>query len=637
MAANLYLLSAAVNFTAALMSWFRYPVLEEVRKFSVILLLTALWLLVSFFELVISTPSTQIILLSIDNAIGILINILLFLMILSYYHGGEKLKDWQKKSIGILLAVILLLNWADAYHLLTGAEVMPGPLDSHIIYFEHSPLFQPGNILNGGLIMLSIIILCYKIKVSDGAARRLAGPFLLALASIFFSFLFQTFVPNQEIGNIVTPIGYALSGLCLSWMMIARTNMVIVQQTNALQTKVNALTREIETRKSLETQLREVRDDLSNRLTAQSINMAGVYDLILLTSEAHTPKEILESTLIKIQDILGCSALFYYNQDNRNHLILESAIGLSQPIPAPFCDIPSEWITEKKHIGAVVNIAADTHIPSVFSEHGYTSAQFKSVMVRERIFGFFIALWSDEKLFSVEDIVLFNGISNGLGFIFENSLLRSMAEDSAKHFERQRLARDLHDSVTQSLHSLTLSAETAVAQAETNPLHLKITLNHIVVSARQALKEMRLLLYELRLSKLSETNLVEVIRTRLEAVERRAGIEARFVVSKGFYISKPLESELYPLVIETLNNALKHAHAKQVDIHFTKEEDQAIISIADNGIGFILADVIEGGMGLKNIQDRCTSLGATLIIDTQPGQGTKIVVNIPTTEKQGNI
>lgn len=201
--------------------------------------------------------------------------------------------------------------------------------------------------------------------------------------------------------------------------------------------------------------------------------------------------------------------------------------------------------------------------------------------------------------------------------------------------ERNRLARDLHDSVTQSIYSLTLLAEAGqrmirskeFPQAESN----QILLGEI---SQQALQEMRLFVYELRPQVLRTEGLVGALENRLEAVERRAGINARIQVDEGIEIPTEFEDELFLISMESLNNSLKHAKASEVVLHFKSEEDSLILIVEDNGQGFNpeLARS-QGGMGLTSMYERVENIEGSLSIQSEHSVGTKIIVRVPIRDK----
>jgi signal transduction histidine kinase len=204
------------------------------------------------------------------------------------------------------------------------------------------------------------------------------------------------------------------------------------------------------------------------------------------------------------------------------------------------------------------------------------------------------------------------------------------AEELAVLQERNRLARELHDSVTQSLYSLTLLAEAGQRMIKTRDLQ-QIEGNQARLGeiAQQALQEMRLLVYELRPLALKNVGLIGALNQRLEAVERRSGVEARFEVDGEFTCSETLEEELYRIAQEALNNALKHARASEVKVHVRCDKSFIVLEVVDNGSGFDLHEAGDkGGMGLTSMSERAAKIGGTLTLQSSPGQGTRVRVEV---------
>jgi signal transduction histidine kinase len=150
-------------------------------------------------------------------------------------------------------------------------------------------------------------------------------------------------------------------------------------------------------------------------------------------------------------------------------------------------------------------------------------------------------------------------------------------------------------------------------------------------TAQEALQEMRLLLFELRPPMLEEEGLVAALQTRLEAVERRSGLETELRVEgeNGSQLPPRLEDGLYRIAQEALNNALKHAQARHVTVSLRQDPQKVTLEISDDGRGFDLATIHDhAGLGLRGMEERVAQLGAHLSIDSQPGQGTKIKVEV---------
>ena len=198
--------------------------------------------------------------------------------------------------------------------------------------------------------------------------------------------------------------------------------------------------------------------------------------------------------------------------------------------------------------------------------------------------------------------------------------------------ERQRLARDLHDSVTQTLFSLTLIAEATRRLAQNGQMDQVIAqTERLGELSQQSLKEMRLLLFELRLPILEREGLAKALRHRLDAVEKRAGVDANLIVAGVDRLPAVVEEGLFYMAYEALNNSLKHAAATKMTVSLRAIDGNVELQVVDNGKGFDVQSASEaGGMGLANLKDRALKLKAQLEITSFPEKGTsiKIVVHL---------
>jgi len=194
--------------------------------------------------------------------------------------------------------------------------------------------------------------------------------------------------------------------------------------------------------------------------------------------------------------------------------------------------------------------------------------------------------------------------------------------------ERQRMARDLHDSVNQSIHSLVLFSETLVSSLEKNNVsrarHISERLQE---SARQALKETRLLLYQTQaLVNDGSINLIDELNARLAAVELRAGVRAQITLEGSLQDCPEAWSEnIFRIAIEALNNSLKHAQARNVQIIIRCSPQSVEFEVLDNGRGFDTGQPGSGGYGLRNMQERADMLGGKLVVTSSPGRGTSVL------------
>ena len=232
--------------------------------------------------------------------------------------------------------------------------------------------------------------------------------------------------------------------------------------------------------------------------------------------------------------------------------------------------------------------------------------------------------------YTLEDITLFMTIADQIGGMVERARLYKRAERAAVAEERQRLARELHDSVSQLLYRLVLYAGAGRKVFKQGDLSLvEQYLERMDQTAQQALKEMRLLVYELRPSVFREEGLVGALNHRLRSVEKRTGINAHLVIEGQLSLDETYELALYRIIEEALNNTLKHAGATSVTIKMISSENQVDLTISDNGHGFKLeAAEQSGGLGLLGIRERVSNLGGSFSIQSEPELGTTLHIRL---------
>lgn len=196
--------------------------------------------------------------------------------------------------------------------------------------------------------------------------------------------------------------------------------------------------------------------------------------------------------------------------------------------------------------------------------------------------------------------------------------------------ERKRLARELHDSVTQSLYSLTLFAEWGQGLVEAGESQQAgERMARIGEVARQALKEMRLLVYELRPTALEQDGLLGALQHRLAAVEERSGVTTQLLAEPLQDVPPAVEEALYHIAQESLNNALKHAAAHSIIVRICQDGDGLMLEVIDDGIGFDpMVARGKGGMGLNSMQERAEQLGGQFEVISAPDQGTRVRVTL---------
>jgi signal transduction histidine kinase len=212
----------------------------------------------------------------------------------------------------------------------------------------------------------------------------------------------------------------------------------------------------------------------------------------------------------------------------------------------------------------------------------------------------------------------------------ENARLHHQAEQLAVVHERQRLARDLHDSVTQTMYSLSLYANATQKALQREKIEKALeNLDELQKMVREAMLDLRLLIFELHPPILQKEGLVTAIKTRMDSVEARSGIRTEFNVYNEKRLPVDIETELYRITQEALTNVVKHAKADHVSLSMHYYQDKFKLKVQDNGIGFDSSEASKsGGLGLKNIQERVQRMNGTITLESVPQTGTTMDITI---------
>jgi signal transduction histidine kinase len=232
--------------------------------------------------------------------------------------------------------------------------------------------------------------------------------------------------------------------------------------------------------------------------------------------------------------------------------------------------------------------------------------------------------------FSEEDVPVLSIFANQAAMAIEHARLQEQAEQLAVLAERQRLARELHDSVTQSLYSVTLYANAAALALAAGKVDITADyLQELQETAQEGMRDMRLLIFQLHPPVLETEGLVAALQARLAAVEGRADLQTEFRVEGERRLPIAIESELYWIAQEALNNVRKHAAAQHVAVHLHFSASSITLQVLDDGVGFDPQAVPDQGRGgLLTIAERSARIGGVLIYDSTPGEGTRVQVEV---------
>ncbi len=249
------------------------------------------------------------------------------------------------------------------------------------------------------------------------------------------------------------------------------------------------------------------------------------------------------------------------------------------------------------------------------------------IMLGDRFFGVFSVSYTTPRTFGPEDQRLVAALAQRTALAIENAQFHEQAQQAAALEERQHLARELHDAVTQTLFSASLIADVLPRLWERNPEQGRQRLQELRQLTRGALAEMRTLLLELRPSALQESSIDDLLRQLAEAMSGRAHMPVTLSVSgEESAIPADVKVVFYRIAQEALHNIAHHAAASQATLRLERGGGRVALHITDDGCGFDLACKKEGHLGLGIMHERASAVGATLHIASSVGEGTHVSV-----------
>ncbi len=392
--------------------------------------------------------------------------------------------------------------------------------------------------------------------------------------------------------------------------------------------------------------LRVAYQTLERRVKERTHELQALNAVAGLVSRSLDLKEILSDALDKTLEVTGMDGGAAYRLEGGpdatpDQLVLKPLLhrGMSDEFIRLIGPLP--------YRGSAVAVAAESGQPLIWEvatakvgpekakralrKEGIEMLVTVPLMAKGKLVGAFHLGARGVRPFAPEEMSLLAAIGQQVGVAMENARLYEQAEESAAIAERNRLAHELHDSVTQSLYSVTLYAEAAARLLSTGK-HLEAAdhLRELRDTAQEALREMRLLIFELHPPALEKSGLAGALQIRLDAVEGRGGMQTDLQIEGAEKLPPSVQAELYHIALEALNNVLKHAKARHVCVAIRFLDTATAIEIEDDGIGFEPSVAQgRGGLGLEGMRERAQRIGAKLQIQSAPGRGTKVTVEAP--------
>lgn len=364
-----------------------------------------------------------------------------------------------------------------------------------------------------------------------------------------------------------------------------------------------------------------------------------------MANRTHDLRLIMQTALDQVTGILGISHGLAYRLTNTAEMPEEQCLtlvawrGYSETFLRQFSMMPLR--------GSFAAQAASTGQPLLWPVADYPNLRLRQAYVAEDIqLGMTIPLMAHGQLvgtfslgvgemraFSPFELQFLKLIGEQTSTAIEMARLREAADQATMAGEASHLARTLHDSVTQHLYDMTLYAETIARLLDNDETTLAANyVQSTHASALEALHEMHLLASELHPPELTKVGLAAALQARLIALTGWGGVTGEFVVHGGemaALLSLIVQQELYLVAQEALHNALKHGHARRIELALSFAPAQVALDVRDDGVGFD-TDAYHGadGSGLHSMRERIRRIGGTLHIDSAPGRGTHVHVTV---------
>ena len=369
----------------------------------------------------------------------------------------------------------------------------------------------------------------------------------------------------------------------------------------------------------------------------------GLRDILSILNSNRAMTEVLVAILGQARRLLGAEGGVFYRLENEREQI---RIITSDGMPDAFAAIDAFPVSQTEAQRAIrerqpfavpdfaeARAAADLdEVPepvrrlSRAVQDRFRAGITVPLLVEDEVYGAMTLYYEAPRAFSEEETELVISFADQAALAVENARLRDEVEKAAVTAERSRLARDLHDAVTQTLFSSSLIADVLPRIWEVNPEEGRRRLDELRELTRGALAEMRTLLLELRPSALVDAELSDLLKQLAESITGRARVPVGLEVAGSCDLPEEVKVAFYRIAQESLNNVAKHADATRATVSLQCEPDRVALCVRDDGRGFDPEGVPPDSLGLGIMQERAEAIDADLTVDSKIGQGTEVSV-----------
>ena len=373
---------------------------------------------------------------------------------------------------------------------------------------------------------------------------------------------------------------------------------------------------------------------LEKKVADRTRELATLNSIISVAGHSLNLREILEDALNTTVEQMGfdAGAAFRINTDHTSPVLM--ALRGFESTPAielvnHFAKVGDESTAENPPRVATYEIE-DTQVenqPLNLGQSGFHELITVPLSTKGRMLGIFLLGKVERQPISPESFSLLSAVGQQIGVAMENAHLYEQAEQAAITAERNRLARELHDAVTQTLFSASLIADVIPRIWKRDPEEGMRNLEELRQLTRGALAEMRTLLLEMRPESLERPDLKTLVNQLADAFIGRVRVPVSLIIEGDCMLRNEVKIVFYRVAQEALNNIAKHSGARQVDIQVIYDPDHVNLCIKDDGLGFDTESIPPGHLGIAIMRERASSIGANLEVDSEVGLGTTVRLN----------
>ena len=384
----------------------------------------------------------------------------------------------------------------------------------------------------------------------------------------------------------------------------------------------------------------EQSEQRATELETAKREMDILYTALRQLMQATTPDEQLEAVSDYARNTGAASGALSYFIDNENDEEVVAEWCTGQVLPAGvgthFYTTGAEPEQTWLHVPGLPTLISDVRndpriepeILAIALVNKTRAMALLPLYNKGRWIGLLVFRWATAREFSERDYRVYGALQQQAAPVVDSIRLFEQSRKLAAFEERSRLARELHDSVSQALYGIGLGARTAKSLQKMDPARLNEPLDYILSLADAGMTEMRALIFELRPESIEQEGLVIALSKQAASIQARHSIRVTTEFCEEPALSVEIKEGLYRIAREALHNAVKHADATHVTLSFVHVGDGYALEMTDNGKGFDSSESFPGHLGLKSMRERTASLHGSFHIESAQGQGTRILVKI---------